>query len=172
MLKNIYIIGPLGAGKSSVGKYLAKLLKRPFYDSDREVEKRSGVNIEWMFDVEGEAGFKAREQTVVEDLSKEEGIVLATGGGTVENPVCREALANGIVIYIQVAFEEQATRVKRFPWKRPQLRSADPEQKLLELNEQREQLYASIADYSYVNSNKNPYFLARKIVKDIAADDQ
>lgn len=164
---NLFIIGPLGAGKSSVGYHLAKRLQLPFYDSDREVEKRSGVDIDWMFAVEGEAGFRQRELQVIQDLCSQDGIVLATGGGTVVIPEARETLTNnGITIYLTVPFEEQLNRVKRFLNKRPMLGEGQPEQ-LERLNHQRELLYQEIADLTYQNDTKNQAALAKKIIHDI-----
>lgn len=168
--KNIFIIGPYAAGKSSVGFHLARLCKLPFFDSDREVERRSGVDIDWMFTIEGEAGFRDREQLVIDDLTQKQGVVLATGGGTVVIPACREMLKErGLVVYIQVPFECQAERIKRFPAKRPMLQTEDPKHKLFELNEQRQQLYSELADLSYMNDQKNPFSLARTIHADIKA---
>jgi len=167
MHTNIFIIGPLGAGKSSIGYQIAKSLRMRFYDSDREVENRSGVDIDWMFAIEGEEGFRTREQHVIEDLTKQQNIVIATGGGTVVTPECSTALSSrGIVVYLKVPFSEQLSRVKRFPAKRPMLKS-NPEEKLQLLNTERQQLYESIADLSYINNTENPHQLARQIIKDI-----
>ena len=124
--KNIFLVGPYAAGKTSVGYHLGRLFKLPFFDSDREVERRSGVDIDWMFSIEGEAGFRERERHVIDDLTQMAGVVLATGGGTVVIPECREMLrARGIVVYIQVPFSQQAERIKRFPAKRPSLKDKE-----------------------------------------------
>jgi shikimate kinase len=167
-MKNIFIIGPYGAGKSSVGFQISKILKLPFYDSDREIENRSGVDIEWMFAIEGESGFRARELQIIKDLSKEEGVIIATGGGTVVIPECREILRNkGTIVYLQVPFEEQLSRIKRFPAKRPTLDNHHPEEKLNKLNKEREELYKELAHVTYVNTGKYPRKLAQKIVHDL-----
>jgi shikimate kinase len=165
---NIFIIGPYGAGKSSIGYQISKLLKMPFYDSDREIEKRSGVDIEWMFSIEGETGFRERELHVIQDLSKQNGIVIATGGGTVVIPECRKLLQeNGIIIYLQVPFAEQLSRIKRFPAKRPTLDNKNPEEKLKKFNDEREELYKELANLTYANTGKYPKKLAQKIVKEL-----
>ncbi len=167
MHKNIFIIGPLGAGKSSVGFHIAKKLHMTFYDSDREVEQRSGVDIDWMFEVEGEAGFRSREQQVISDLTAKHNVVIATGGGTVMIPECRTLLKErGTIIYLQVSFTEQLQRVQRFPAKRPEIQS-NPEAKLAAYNKECEDLYASLADLTYLNTNKHPAQLAYHIIKDI-----
>ena len=167
-MKNIYIIGPYGAGKSSIGFQISKMLKQPFYDSDREIENRSGVDIEWMFAIEGESGFRARELQIIKDLTKQQGIIIATGGGTVVIPECREILRNtGIIVYLQVPFAEQLTRVKRFPAKRPTLDNQHPEEKLNTLNNERKELYKELADLTYENSGKYPRKLAQTIVRDL-----
>src|ERR1700733_10445160 len=90
--QNIFLIGPMGAGKSSVGKYLASQLDMDFYDTDEEIEKRTGVDIGWIFDLEGEEGFRKREESVVSELVGLSNIILATGGGTVISPLNRELL--------------------------------------------------------------------------------
>src|SRR5476649_1673101 len=109
---NIFLIGPMGAGKSSVGRYLAKQLGMDFYDTDEEVEKRTGVDLAWIFDVEGEDGFRKREAAVVVDLAKLSNVILATGGGTIITPENRDILAaRGAIIYLEVALEHQHTRV-------------------------------------------------------------
>src|SRR5438270_798093 len=110
--KNIFLVGPMGAGKSSVGKSLAKQLGLDFYDTDEEIEVRTGVDLAWIFDLEGEEGFRRREAAVVADLTKLSGVVLATGGGTVMTPENRTLLtARGAIVYLDVTLEHQHTRV-------------------------------------------------------------
>jgi len=168
MKHNIFIIGPFAAGKSSLGYQLGRFLNLPFYDSDREVEKRSGVDIDWMFAVEGEEGFRQRELIIIDELSSQNGIVIATGGGTVAIPECKKMLSErGIVVYLKVPFSEQLSRVKRFPAKRPMLDIDDPAKKLKILNDERALLYESIANLTYTNASANPAQLAKKIIKDI-----
>ena len=137
-MDNIFIIGPYGAGKSSIGYQLGLLLKKPFFDSDREIEKRAGVDIDWMFTIEGEKGFRIRELQIIKELTQMKGVIIATGGGTVVIPECRDLLQKkGTVIYLQVPFEEQLKRIKRSPAKRPTLDEEHPETKLEKLNKEK-----------------------------------
>lgn len=143
---NIFLVGLMGAGKTTVGKLLAKHLHKIFYDSDHEIERRTGVNIPLIFDIEGEDGFRSRERIVIDDLSQKGDIVLATGGGAVLNPETRENLKNrGIVVYLRANVEElwQRTRHDR---NRPLLQTDDPHAKLTQLFEQRDPLYREVAD--------------------------
>jgi shikimate kinase len=173
MMTNIFIVGPYGAGKSSIGFQISKLLKMPFYDSDREIEKRSGVDIDWMFSIEGEEGFRARELSIIKELAQQDGIVIATGGGTVVIPECRQILKErGVIIYLKVPFEEQLTRVKRFPAKRPTLDNKHPEEKLKKFNEERKKMYSEIADFSFENTGKYPRKLAQKIIKELSQSEK
>src|SRR5579863_8407223 len=111
--KNIFLIGPMGAGKTSVGRYLAKHLNKTFYDSDQEIEKKMGVNLTWIFDLEGMSGFRHREMKMIDQLSALSNIVLSTGGGCIETPEVRELLRKrGIVIYMEVTLETQLNRLK------------------------------------------------------------
>ena len=170
-MDNIFIIGPYGAGKSSIGYQLGLLLKKPFFDSDREIEKRAGVDIDWMFTIEGEKGFRIRELQIIKELTQMKGVIIATGGGTVVIPECRDLLQKkGTVIYLQVPFEEQLKRIKRFPAKRPTLDEEHPETKLEKLNKERIALYESIANHTYVNTGKYPRRLAQRIKKDLEKD--
>ncbi len=167
-MTNIFIIGPYGAGKSSIGFQISKLLKMPFYDSDREIEKRAGVDIDWMFSIEGEEGFRARELLIIKELTQLNGIIIATGGGTVVIPECRQLLQqHGIIIYLQVPFEEQLNRIRRFPAKRPTLDNEHPEEKLKKFNHERERLYKEIADLTFENTGKYPRKLAQRIAKEL-----
>ncbi len=109
--KNIFLIGPMGAGKSSVGKFLAQQLNMDFYDTDEEIEKRTGVEIGWIFDIEGEDGFRKRETAVIKELVRLPNIVLATGGGSILEAENREILNNnGTVIYLEVTLGFQHHR--------------------------------------------------------------
>lgn len=143
---NIFLVGLMGAGKTTVGKLLAKHLHKTFYDSDHEIERRTGVNIPLIFDIEGEDGFRSRERIVIDDLSQKGDIVLATGGGAVLHPETRENLkSRGTVVYLRANVEElwQRTRHDR---NRPLLQTDDPHTKLTQLFEQRDPLYLEVAD--------------------------
>jgi len=147
--QNVFLIGPMGAGKTTVGKALAKELGYTFYDSDQEIEANTGVDIAWIFDVEGEEGFRAREVATIERLCQSTGIVLATGGGVVEREENSRILASrGLVIYLQASVEQQLERTIK-DRRRPLLRTGDKEKKLRELIERRHQLYKKVADYEF-----------------------
>ena len=110
-LNNIYLIGPMGSGKTTVGKSLAALTRKTLYDSDHEIERTTGVDISWIFEVEGEAGFRKREETVIAQLTQMNHIILSTGGGAVLASNNRQHLAqNGVVIYLQVSVNKQLKR--------------------------------------------------------------
>lgn len=142
---NIYLVGLMGAGKTTVGRQLAKRLGRPFYDSDHEIVERTGVPIPMIFEIEGEEGFRRREAQAIAELTAESDIVLATGGGVVLNPENRARLHDtGWVVYLNVppALLFERTRHDR---NRPLLRVPDPLRKLEELHRQRDPLYREVA---------------------------
>ncbi len=164
---NIYLIGPMGAGKTSVGKQLAKLTKLRFYDTDTEIMERTGVQLSWIFEVEKEAGFRKREQDMIAELTALKDIVLSTGGGSILKPENRQCLsANGFVIYLSVSLGKQLQRTSRQKVTRPLLEQPNPEQILIQLNKEREPLYVEIADFTYNTDDYTPIALAKKILKD------
>ncbi len=145
-LQNIFLIGPMGAGKSTVGRQLAESLGYEFRDSDREIQRRTGVDIPTIFEFEGEEGFRQRERQVIDELSQEEGIVLATGGGAVLRADNRQDLTTrGVVIYLHCSPEQQYARTSR-DRNRPLLQTADPLGRLRELMEERDPIYRQVAD--------------------------
>lgn len=153
--KNIFLVGPMGAGKSSVGRYLAGRLNLEFYDTDEEIEKRTGVDIGWIFDLEGEEGFRKREEAVVSDLVNVSGIVLATGGGTILSPLCRSLLnAHGVVIYLEVSLQYQTVRTVNDS-RRPALRVANRQEVLEQLYREREPIYREMADFRVSTDRRN-----------------
>lgn len=166
--QNIYLIGPMGSGKTSVGRRLAKLAQLAFYDADEEIEKRSGVPISWIFDVENEAGFRRREESIIVELSQLKGVVLSTGGGCVISEKNRIQLSNtGWVIYLQVSLNQQLERTGRRKGIRPLLEKDNPAEKLKELNEKRGLLYSGIADFIYKTDQFSPQTLAYQILKSV-----
>lgn len=153
---NLILIGPMGAGKSSIGKRLAQKLHRPFYETDHQIEVRTGVDLSWVFDLEGESGFRQRELDVLRQLCTLRGIVLSTGGGTVELRESRELIAqSGLVVYLQVDFERQLDRIRRSPVERPVLARYDSEQSALEeLAGRRDPHYQALADMTFDTSQR------------------
>jgi shikimate kinase len=150
---NIFLIGPMGSGKTAVGKYLARSLDYPFLDSDHEIERRTGADIPLIFEREGEAGFRHREREVIAELSARQRIVLATGGGAVLNVDTRRDLKQrGWVVYLETSVAQQAERAGRTRH-RPLLHGADPSHRLGELLSVREPLYQEIADLT-VSTNR------------------
>jgi shikimate kinase len=145
-LGNIFLIGPMGAGKSTVGRRLAHGLGLEFLDSDKEIEQRTGVTIAMIFDLEGEAGFRGREKTVIADLTQRRNIVLATGGGVVLDCDNRCYLKKqGTVIYLNASVKEQLRRVGRDKT-RPLLQTDDRLRQIKKLMTIRDPLYREVAD--------------------------
>lgn len=143
---NVWLIGPMGAGKTTIGRQLARDLGREFIDSDHEIEARTGADIPWIFDIEGEAGFRRRERAVIEDLCTRSGLVIATGGGAVLDPLNRADMArSGLVVYLSASPDRIHARTRRSQH-RPLLRTADPRARIAELVAERDPLYREIAD--------------------------
>ena len=143
--RSVFLVGPMGSGKTAVGRQLARRLGMPFMDSDAEIETRTGVDIAYIFEREGEAGFRAREREIIDELSSAAGIVLATGGGAVLLPENRERLAaRGTVVFLDTTIEQQLARTQRGQH-RPLLETPDRRAKLEELMRVRDPLYRSIA---------------------------
>ena len=167
---NIILIGLMAVGKSTVGRLLADALGFRFYDADQVIEERAGAPVSWIFDVEGEAGFRYREQQVIEDLTREEGIVLATGGGAVLRPANRAALAErGVVVHLDSPVERLIERTRK-DRKRPLLRQGNPREVLTRLAAERGPLYQEIADYRFVTDRQGAKTLAREIEKRLRDD--
>jgi shikimate kinase len=146
-LENIYLIGLMGAGKTTIGRQLAKALSMPFYDSDKAVEESTGVDIPTIFEFEGEEGFRGREQKMIQKLTQLKGIVLATGGGAILREENRKVLKdNGYVVYLQCSVERILERTRR-DTQRPLLKTDNPKERLQLLFEQRQPLYLACADF-------------------------
>ena len=161
---NIFLIGPMGAGKTTIGRQLARELKMPFYDSDRVIEERTGANIPLIFDLEGEEGFRKREARAIDDLSQRDGIVLATGGGAIVDPQNRSHLgARGFVIYLHTTVDQQLARTRKGR-ERPLLDSDDPRTVLEELMAVRDPLYREIADLTIETDGRKVRAVANEIL--------
>lgn len=163
-MRNLILIGPMGAGKSTIGRLLAKELKLQFKDSDKEIEQRTGADIPWIFDVEGEQGFREREQSMIAELCELSGAVIATGGGVVLRPENRQALsAGGRVVYLHASVEQQLDRTSR-DRNRPLLRNSDPARVLGTLMEIRDPLYREIADVIVETDERPPRMVVQEII--------
>lgn len=162
---NIFLIGPMGAGKSSIGKHLAKCLNKKFYDTDEEIENRTGVDICWVFDVEGQEGFRKREALVIAELTDLTNIVLATGGGSILDEENRTLLSNnGTVIYLDVSLDYQSDRTINDS-RRPLLRVDNREEVLEKLYYERKPLYESIADWRLLTDHRTIRSISDEIMK-------
>ena len=166
---NLILIGPMGAGKSTIGRLLAKELRLPFKDSDKEIEQRTGADIPWIFDVEGEQGFREREQAIISELCELDGVVIATGGGAVLRQANRDSLkAGGQVVYLYTSIEQQLGRTSR-DRNRPLLQTADPEKVLVDLMAIRDPLYREIADIVIETDERPPRMVVHEILERLSA---
>lgn len=143
--QRIFLIGPMGAGKSTIGRRLARALGLRFLDSDQEIQRQTGVDIPLIFELEGEAGFRRREQAMIHELTERDGIVLATGGGAILSEDNRRRLRDqGLVVYLETSVDEQLRRTRNNR-NRPLLQTPDPRARLEDLMRQREPLYRETA---------------------------
>ncbi len=162
---NIFLVGPMGAGKSTIGRVLAFELNRQFRDTDRVIEDRTGADIPWIFDMEGEAGFRDRETAVLADLSTELDLVIATGGGIVLRPENRQMMKeSGYVCYLTASTEQLVERTARDK-KRPLLQVENPRQKIIDLLEMRDPIYRESADFIINTDKRSPKMVAQEIVR-------
>ena len=163
----MFLVGPMGAGKTTIGKYLAQQLKLQFLDTDSEIERRCGADIPWIFDMEGEQGFRDREEQVVEELTRTDKVVLATGGGVVMREANRRALGSrGFVIYLHATVREQ-TRRTRHDKRRPLLQTGDPAAVLRDLMAVRDPLYREIADHVIDTDGCSPKTVAQRLIREL-----
>ena len=166
---NLILVGMMGSGKTTMGRALAKHLGKVFVDSDEEIQKRTGVTIPHIFDIEGETGFRQRETAAIRDLVERDNMVLATGGGAVLAEQSRELMRqNGIVVYLKANVHDlwQRTRHDR---NRPLLQTADPYAKLTELFQQRDPLYLQVADIVMQSGKQSAHALMLQLVDEIEA---
>ena len=160
---NIFLVGLMGAGKTTIGKLLAKRLKKTFIDTDHEIEHRTGVRIPLIFELEGEVGFRERETALILELTQRQDIVLATGGGAIMRKENRDALVqNGTVVYLNAKIEDLWQRTQHDK-NRPLLQTQDPKARLTELFIQRDPLYREIADMIVTSGQQNVQHAAREL---------
>jgi len=160
---SIFLVGMMGAGKTSFGRVLAKLLHKSFYDSDHVIENRTGVKIPVIFEIEGEAGFRVRESAVVDELTALRDIVLATGGGAVLSEKNRDRLrTRGMVVYLRASVRDLLNRTSHDK-NRPLLQAADPRARLTELYEKRDPLYREVAHLTVDTGNQSLTSLVNRL---------
>lgn len=161
---NLFLVGMMGAGKTTVGRLLARRMKRAFLDSDHEIERRCGVPVPVIFDIEGEPGFRVREAQMIAELTARDGVVLATGGGAVLDPENRRWLAaRGTVVYLHAPPADLYERV-RHDKNRPLLATPDPLAKLETLYAERDPLYREVADLVVDTGMQSAQTLARHLL--------
>jgi shikimate kinase len=165
---NVFLIGPMGAGKTSVGQHLAKFFNATFYDTDHVLQKQTGVDLAWIYHMEKEEGLRRRENKILKQLVKEKNIVMATGGGTILWSENRSLLKNnGLVIYLKTSVKIQKTRTRFSKHNRPLLDTPRLSATLDELHRQRAPIYNELADRTYDASSYSAYHLARHIFNDL-----
>jgi len=162
---NIFLVGPMGAGKSTIGKRLAQLLGMQFVDSDREIEKHTGASIPLIFELEGESGFRQRESHILDELTQRDSVVLATGGGSILLPENQQMLKNrGKVVYLLASVAQQLLRTRR-DQNRPLLQTDNPEQKLQDLFNTRDPVYRQLADIIIDTDGRSIHSVSQEIIK-------
>lgn len=166
--RNIFLVGPMGAGKSTIGRQIAQQLTMEFFDSDQELEKRTGADVAWIFDLEGEEGFRIREEKIINELTEKQGIVLATGGGSVLSKETRNKLsARGIVVYLETTIEKQMTRTQKDK-RRPLLESGGtPRERYEALAKERNPFYEETADIIVKTDEQSAKSMATYIIEKI-----
>ncbi|MBT6355994.1 MAG: shikimate kinase [Nitrosomonadales bacterium] len=162
--KNIYLIGLMGSGKTTLGKILSKKLDKTFFDSDQVIEEKLGVDVPMIFEYEGEAGFREREKEILKELVSKKNIILATGGGVILSKFNRDLLSeNGIVIYLKSNQKDLISRMKNDKT-RPLLRNGNIESTIKKLCEEREPLYEMISDFEVTTKNKRVHEIVNEII--------
>ena len=161
---NIFIVGPMGSGKSTVGKIISDELFLNFFDTDEEIENRTGASIDWIFDLEGEEGFRKRESCILGEMVQKNSVVLSTGGGIILSENNRELLSSrGTVFYLATPISVQVERTAKDK-DRPLLKNGDPGQILKELHEKRKDLYESVSDHIVETEDKSSQEVASEII--------
>ena len=166
---NIFFVGPMGAGKTTIGRAVCAQIGLDFFDTDQEIERRTGADIPWIFDMEGESGFRDREEAVIQELTAREGVVLATGGGAVLRPDNRKYLSSrGRVVYLKASVDDLLARTRRDK-QRPLLQNTDRHKVLTDLVKVREPLYLEVADITIMTAKNSVKDVVTEIV-DLLAD--
>jgi len=162
---NVYLIGPMGSGKSTIGKRTASLLDLDFVDCDTELESRTGASINLIFDIEGEEGFRERESELIEELSDRRGCLVATGGGSILREENRRILKrSGVVVWLQTSVSQQLRRLK-LDKKRPLLQTGDREARLAAIARERDPIYEDLADIVFPSQNRSIPLAAKRLSK-------
>lgn len=168
--ENIYLIGLMGAGKSTIGRQLARALQLPFYDSDKAIEETTGVDIPTIFEFEGEQGFRDREQKMIQQLTELQGVIMATGGGAILRKENRDLLSkHGFVVYLYCSLDKIIERTRRDN-QRPLLNTENPRQELEKLFVQREPLYLDCADYKIDTGNMQSKLVVKTILDEYSKE--
>ena len=161
---NIFIVGPMGSGKSTVGKIISNELFLNFFDTDEEIESRTGATIDWIFDLDGEEGFRKRESEILNEMADRNSIVLSTGGGIILSEKNREILSSrGTVFYLSTPISVQVERTAKDK-DRPLLKIGDPKEILSRLHSEREGLYETVSDFVVKTENKSSNDVASEII--------
>ncbi|MGD9152537.1 MAG: shikimate kinase AroK [Gammaproteobacteria bacterium] len=162
----IFLVGPFGAGKSTIGRALARALDLQFYDTDRIIEKRLGVDLSWIFDIEGEAGFRRRETEILDELSQLSNVIISTGGGTILLPENRRLFKDrGLVIYLKTTIKQQLQRTQRNKYNRPTLRVDNIEDCLKSFHNERAPLYEEVADVVFSTNRRSYKIVVKEILQ-------
>ncbi|MBI3546270.1 MAG: shikimate kinase AroK [Gammaproteobacteria bacterium] len=166
---NIFLIGPMGAGKSTIGRHLAEMLHKEFQDSDHEIEARTGASIPLIFEIEGESGFRERESSVIDELTHKSNLVLATGGGVILKEANRKILRErGVIVYLHAPLDALLQRTRR-DRHRPLLQTADRRRTFEEILKIREPIYHQTADIVVETAHRSPLSVAREITRKLEA---
>lgn len=166
-MRSIFLIGPMGSGKTTVGRHLAERLGLAFVDLDHEIQRRCGVDVSTIFDIEGEDGFRQRETALLEELSRRDGIVMATGGGSVVSEANRRLLRRrGLVVFLETSVGQQLRRLER-DRQRPLLQAPDRRERLENLAGERNPLYRDCADIVIRSANVAPPAMAARVAREI-----
>ncbi len=168
-MRNVFLIGPMGSGKTTIGQKLASRLGLSFHDTDQEIKNRTGVDISLIFEIEGEEGFRDRESKILDELTAAQQVLVATGGGAILRERNRQLLhERGLVVYLQATVEQQLARL-RHDKARPLIQLDDREAKLIQLAKERDPLYAALADFKFAAHNRSVENSVERIYRALVA---